>query len=167
MMDEREDDLSINLPSAVPPSSAGNGTDVMVDTGGLLSLCVCMWLCVYACKWYTIPAFVIRGNGKAYEFVFSLCGGSLYSWSLWLCVCVWMCSNVLCWSQVGKLSPSAAWKYPLTLHIRHINAHYSSWLSGSSSPNPKHVCQMQVYACLFLYSDFLICQSRKSIGVND
>lgn len=44
-MDEREDDLSINLPSAVPPSSAGNRTDVMVDIGGLLSLCVHVCLC--------------------------------------------------------------------------------------------------------------------------
>lgn len=45
MMDEREDDLSINLPSAVPPSSAENRNDVMVDIGGLLSLCVHVCLC--------------------------------------------------------------------------------------------------------------------------
>lgn len=46
VMYERErKTFSINLSSAVPVSSVGNGTDVMVDRGRLLSLvnvCVCV-----------------------------------------------------------------------------------------------------------------------------
>lgn len=46
VMYERERKIfSINLSSAVPVSSVGNGTDVMVDRGRLLSLvnvCVCV-----------------------------------------------------------------------------------------------------------------------------
>lgn len=94
------------------PSSAGSGTDVMADTGGLLSLracaCVCTWSCAYACKRRTIPAFVICGNrvgGRRIHFVFcffliSVCGRSLYSRGVGLraaclCACVRKCVVVL------------------------------------------------------------------------
>lgn len=62
VMYERERKIfSINLSSAVPVSSVGNGTDVMVDRGRLLSLvnvCVCVRACVwvFAFKWHAVPA---------------------------------------------------------------------------------------------------------------
>lgn len=53
MMNERRGDLSINLPSAVPRSSAGNVTDVVADNGGLLLPMLC-----------PIPALVTGCVGK-------------------------------------------------------------------------------------------------------
>lgn len=58
----------------------------MVDTGGLLSLCVCSCVCVrvceiYACRQHTVPALVVErcGNREGVNlFVFPPRGGSSY-----------------------------------------------------------------------------------------
>lgn len=79
-MDERRGDLSINLPSAGPRSSAGNVTDVVADSGGLLLPMLC-----------PIPALVTGCVGKGLRrglcFPFCACGSSLELRQ----VCTWVC----------------------------------------------------------------------------
>lgn len=94
VMYERERKIfSINLSSAVPVSSVGNGTDVMVDRGRLLSLVnVCVCTRAFGCLHLNGMQYLLFSDGnmglRTYRvFLFCFYGES---WSLGPCayVCV-------------------------------------------------------------------------------
>lgn len=106
----------------------------------------CQWemcVCVCLCKWVVYSTCWCR-NGR---------GMNLFSisvrWTFIVEVCVCVCMHVPMRAEVKEANCHHLLPGNTRWHHRsdNMNAHFSSWLSRRSSPNPKHVCYTSL--CLF------------------